>query len=94
MSIANIQSLHDLAETSLATYAFLDSSMREDVALAARLQKVDVGASFTLDQATNFVAKYKLLSSQPNVETNGFSATVFQDKESGTKVLALRNGSM
>ena len=90
MSIANIQNLHDLAETSLATYAFLDSSMREDVALAARLQKVDVGASFTLDQATNFVAKYKLLSSQPNVETNGFSATVFQDKESGTKVLALR----
>lgn len=90
MSTTNIQVLHDLAETSLATYAYFNPNERTDSALAAALQDNNFGASFTPDQTTTFVAKYKLLSTQPNVETNGFSGTVFQEKQSGVKVLALR----
>lgn len=90
MSITNIQTLHDLAEISLACYAYLNSNARTDSALAAGLQDPVVGAAFTPDQAASFVAKYKLLPTQPNVEYNGFSGTVFQDKQTGVKVLALR----
>ena len=86
MSITNIQTLHDLAETSLASYAHLSTNNK----LEDDLKKPLVGANFTPDQATAFVAKYNLLATQPNVETNGFSATVFQDKQTGVKVFALR----
>ena len=39
MSITNIQTLHDLAATSLASYAYLTQNERNDIALAAGLQK-------------------------------------------------------
>ena len=54
------------------------------------LQKDKIGANFTLDQAKVFSDKYALISTQPNVDLNGFSATVFQDKQTGVKVFALR----
>ena len=90
MSTTNIQTLYDLAETSLASYAYLTQNERNDIALAAGLQDKDIGANFTPDQATVFVAKYELLSTQANIDYNGFSATVFQDKQTGVKVFALR----
>ena len=79
MSVNSIQTLHDLAETSLASYAYLDKNSIET--LSAQLQKDSIGANFTPDQATVFVAKYDLLSTQPNIDYNGFSATVFQNKQ-------------
>ena len=88
MSINNIQTLHDLAETSLASYAYLDIAFKSE--LSAMLQADKIGANFTPDQATVFVAKYELLSTQANIDYNGFSATVFQDKQTGVKVFALR----
>jgi hypothetical protein len=85
MSISNIQTLHDLAETSLASYAHLQfaANLKDD------LQVPKIGADFTPDQAAAFVAKYDLISTQPNVDLNGFSATLFQDK-TGLKVFAIR----
>ena len=77
MSITNIQTLHDLAETSLASYAYLENISN----LEAALQVDKIGANFTPDQAAVFVAKYELVSTQPNIDFNGFSATVFQNKQ-------------
>jgi Ca2+-binding RTX toxin-like protein len=89
MSITNVQTLHDLAETSLASYAYLEVTSNNET-LSDKLQKDKIGANFTADQAATFVAKYNLLATQPNVDLNGFSATVFLDKQSGVKVFALR----
>lgn len=86
MSITNIQTLHDLAETSLASYANLTTN----TALFDDLQITNTGASFTTDQATQFINHYDLVHVQANVDWNGFSAAVFQDKQTGEKVFALR----
>jgi len=86
MSITNIQILHDLAETSLASYANL--TINPD--LLGDLQAENTGASFTSDQAIAFADHYKLLSVQANIDWNGFSGAVFQDNLTGEKVFALR----
>ena len=88
MTIANIQQLHDLAETSLASYATIRQNAN-DLQLKSDLMNKDNGASFVTAQADAFTAKYQLLNQQSNVTTNGFSATVFLDKQ-GKKVLAIR----
>jgi hypothetical protein len=56
MSITNIQILHDLAETSLASYANLTT----DQALADKLQVKNTGASFTLEQTSQFTKNYAI----------------------------------
>jgi hypothetical protein len=65
MSITNIQILHDLAETSLASYAYLltDGLLKND------LQNKVIGASFTQTQAEVFTAHYKLISVHPTLTT-------------------------
>ncbi|UBB16003.1 putative Ig domain-containing protein [Comamonas odontotermitis] len=90
MSVFSIQKLHDLAETSLASYAYLDANGINDELLADQLQKSQIGANFTPIQAENFTSHYALLSTQPNVDLNGFSASIFEDKQTHEKVLALR----
>lgn len=86
MSITNIQTLHDLAETALASYANLDVTH----VLSDDLQVKNTGASFTTDQATQFEDRYSLIHVQANIDWNGFSAAVFQDKLTGEKVFTLR----
>jgi len=86
MTTSNIQTLHDLAETAVATYATLQSN----ASLARDLINPDTGAGFTETQAADFVDRYKLLSTQSNVALNGFSGSVFLDRQTGQKVLALR----
>ncbi|WP_129213138.1 hypothetical protein [Crenobacter cavernae] len=54
------------------------------------MQNSDLGANFTEIQAGVFDQQYKLISQRQNVDQNGFSATVFQDKNTGEKVLAIR----
>lgn len=87
MSITCIQTLHDLAEISLATYAYLRD---DDAFLSADFTNADTGASFTSDQVKAFTDHYSLVSTQSNIDTNGFSASVFEDKLTGEKVLAIR----
>ena len=90
MSITNVQTLHDLGETSLASYADFNPADRTDTAVRAALIKDGTGASFTPVQAQAFTDHYRLLSVQANIDWNGFSAAVFQDKLTGEKVFALR----
>lgn len=85
MSITNVQLLHDLAETAVASYAELSTNAN----LGPDLRRATTGADFTERQAEQFTDKYDLIVAQPNVDLNGFSAAVFVDKN-GTKVLALR----
>ncbi|HEX4879694.1 MAG TPA: hypothetical protein VFV39_07615, partial [Limnobacter sp.] len=87
MSLSSIQALHDLAETSLASYVYLDDNNRSQ--LEHMLQNKGLYGEFTPDQAKLFAEKYALLSAQPNVDLSGFSATLFQDKQ-GLKVFAIR----
>lgn len=86
MTILNVQALHDLAETSLAAYALITRDDR----LAIQLTANDNGANFVTPQATRFTDQYRFRSQQDNVSLNGFSATVFEDKNTGRKVLAIR----
>lgn len=90
MSITNFQALHGHAETSLASYADFNPLDVTDTAVATALQKSGTGASFTADQARAFTVRHKLVSVQPNIGWNGFSAVVFQDKDTKEKILALR----
>ena len=48
-----------------------------------------LGGDMTPTQAKNFFAKYRLLIHQPNTDS-GFSATLFQNKESKEYTLAIR----
>lgn len=86
MTISNVQQLHDLAETSLSAYA----SIQDDRSLASSLLNRDTGGNFVTPQATRFTNQYRFRSQQDNVSLNGFSATVFEDKTTGRKVLAIR----
>ena len=59
----------------------------------SKIGKLD--GDFTPTQAKRFFEKYELLNHQPNT-SSGFSATLFQDKESKEYILAIRgteNGS-
>ena len=71
MSIQDSQSLHDLAETSLASYAYLNNNAR----LQDDLTKEEFGATFTPLKAAAFVEKYSLIHTQSNVDLTGFSAS-------------------
>lgn len=71
MTISNTQQLHDLAGTSLASYAYLEGQGK----LEDKLQAPKFGADFTPLQAAAFVEKYSLIHTQSNVDLNGFSAS-------------------
>ena len=85
MAITNVQSLSELASTTLASYAALNIDR-----LASSLSDPGTGADFTSTQAAAFAEKYKFLSQRPNVDVIGFSAAVFEDKTTHEKVFAIR----
>lgn len=82
MTISNINNLSDFALLAQAAYAFTTS----DDDLKDRIMS---DAGFTDTQATNFVARYRFITKQPN-QGNGFSGTVFQDKQTGKYIFAVR----
>lgn len=86
MTITNVQALSRLGSTTLATYA----TFTTDANLDADLKDQTTGANFVDVQASAFVANYRFLTQRPNVDQNGFSATVFQDRVTGKKILAIR----
>ena len=59
MTISNIQQLHDLAETSLASYATIAPRSNE-VDLRAALIDINTGADFVTPQASRFTDQYRL----------------------------------
>jgi Ca2+-binding RTX toxin-like protein len=86
MTTTNVQALSRLGSTTLATYA----TFTTDANLGADLADQTTGANFVDVQASAFVANYRFLAQRPNVDQNGFSATVFQDRVTGEKILAIR----
>jgi len=62
--ISNVETLAQLASTTLASYATLRAN------LAGSLVDPDSGANFTTTQADTFVEQYTLLSQRPNVDLN------------------------
>ena len=77
MSITQVESLSLLASTTLASYAELLGRT-----LQGGLTAAGTGADFTETQAAAFAERYELLSQRPNVDLNGFSATVKQNADS------------
>ena len=79
--------LHDILDSTYKGYITPDHS---------RLFNPEkLNGDFTPTQAKRFFEKYELLNHQPNT-SSGFSATLFQDKESKEYILAIRgteNGS-
>jgi len=86
MTITTVTTLSHLASTTVAAYGDLPN----DNQLKDWLTDAEGNANFTETQADAFVAKYRLLHQQPNIAGNGFSATVFEDKETGKRIIAMR----
>ena len=75
-----IQNLFQQAQLAEAAYADLTTTIGSQSNLLTALNvanKDQYGGSFTLAQATDFVAHWRVVSHQPNT-TSGFSATVFE----------------
>jgi hypothetical protein len=58
MTISNIQKLHDLAETSLVSYANYTPSLSPSFEAAIQDPNKQIGAGLTSDQAKQFAEKY------------------------------------
>ena len=82
MSISNINTLADFALLAQASYAFTTSP--NDLKL-----KLQDDASFTATQADYFASRYEFITKQAN-QSDGFSATIFQDKQSGRYIFSVR----
>ena len=95
MTITAIALLAPLASTSLATYGTFEDSARgsEDAqksVLISNLQDKRLGGGMTAEQAKVFADRYFFIDQLPNVSLNGFSAAVFQERETGRKIFAMR----
>jgi Ca2+-binding RTX toxin-like protein len=93
MAITNVKKLSELASTSLAAYAYFTGTSDSDLFSMLTTEGKDNGVGMTDVQATHFRDQYKLLAIMPNnffADPTGFNASLFQDKETGKKVLALR----
>lgn len=93
MAITNVLDLSKLASTALASYSYFTSI--EDAAMFAKLQDLgsNGGVDMTEVQADAFRNQYSILALYPNSlldDPTGFNATLFEDKQTGKKVLAMR----
>jgi len=84
MTINNIGTLGKLISTAQAAYGILSKD-----GLLDDLKNTDHGADFTDKEAQDFIDQYKVIS--PTVSFfSGFQSVVFQDKQTGKKILAIR----
>ena len=77
-----IQDIMDITYKNYEVYQY-------DTFLHREIKVGTLEGDFSPTQAKNFFEKYELLIHQPNT-SNGFSATLFQDKESKEFILAFR----
>ena len=82
MTITSIELLGSRVSTAVAAYGALTREALRGDLLAE--------ANFVSSQADAFTARYELLHQLPNVSLNGFSATVFNDRVSNKRVIAMR----
>ena len=85
----NTSDLFDLGQTAEAAYANFINSDGDLLTLDDDVKAALKSLGFSETQATNFVAEWSVVAHQPNTES-GFSATLFQHKETGEQVYAVR----
>ncbi len=90
MTITSVSELSKLTSTAVASYAI----HLEKNDLKTTLTNTDDFANFTPTQADQFVKQYTLVDQLQNVDFNGFSASVFEDKTTGKHVIAMRGTEM
>ncbi len=90
MTITSVSELSKLSSTLVATYGV---NLKKDT-LKESLTDTKNFANFTPTQANQFVAQYTLVDQLQNVDFNGFSASVFEDKTTGKHVIAMRGTEM
>jgi hypothetical protein len=83
MTTTSMLTLSQLTSTAVASYG-VDLNKKD-----LKTTLVNGAANFTSTQADQFLAKYELVDQLQNIPKNGFSATIFQDKN-GNKVFAIR----
>ena len=74
----------------VAAYGDLRNVVGNEIGFKNALTRQADGVKFTVTQADDFATRYTLKNHLPNVELNGFSATVFLDKTTGKHVIAMR----
>jgi hypothetical protein len=79
-----------LAEAAYANFIGSDGSLvTDDDSIKTALMASGISPT----QATNFVSQWKVLAHQPNTDSDsdsGFSATLFENTDTGEKTLAIR----
>lgn len=93
MSITNIQKLAQLASTSLASYSYFNDESDDELFVRLKENSDNGGVGMTEIQADAFRDQYSILALYPNSlldDPTGFNATLFEDKQTGKKVLAMR----
>ena len=90
MSITSVESLSQLTSAMVAAYGDLRNVVGNEIGFKNALTRQADGVKFTVTQADDFATRYTLKNHLPNVELNGFSATVFLDKTTGKHVIAMR----
>ncbi|HAD04554.1 MAG TPA: hypothetical protein DCF93_08000 [Desulfuromonas sp.] len=89
--MSDLSKFDDMASLSEASYVLFDK-LQNDYSTSAvekALIDPDFAGRFSPAQAADFVAKWEVVSHQPNTES-GFSATLFRNKVSGEYVYAAR----
>lgn len=93
MSITNIQKLSELASTALASYSYFTDESDGELFVRLKENSDNGGVGMTEIQADAFRDQYSILALYPNSlldDPTGFNATLFEDKQTGKKVLAMR----
>nr|WP_320113867.1 hypothetical protein [uncultured Desulfuromonas sp.] len=89
--MSDLKKYYDFAALAEASYVLFDQAIDfSDVAIKAALQpKAGFNGNFSATQAADFVDHWEVVSHQGSTE-NGFSATLFKNKETGEYVYACR----
>ena len=83
----SIQTLHDLAELSQASYADLSLGQLDSEAQKSKLAD---DADILTAQSDNLASRYSVALATYNEPNSSFSATVFKNSASGELTLAIR----
>lgn len=89
--MSGTRKLYELASLAEASYALFDelNNIYSDENVRDLLKNSRFNGTFTATQAADFVAEWEVISHQKNTE-NGFSATLFRNKNTGEYVYATR----
>lgn len=89
-----IQNLFQQAQLAEAAYAILwDSTLNQPITANDKVITALKAEGFSEAQAADFVTHWRVVSQQPDTVPNGFSATVFQNIDTGQYSLSIRGST-